>query len=216
MSTQTLDRTLLTPTSPVALSWKVVEHETPYTLQYRNGIPYIFGPADETDLAATPKALGHRYHLPHLEKGHWWKLAGLGVIASFITLILLLPIAFATTTDSAPKSSLEIAGFTSRLNDLGAVQGSDSIVLLSEGTREIAAYPDAQAYVTVSTVAAAKQDAVLTANSDGSLIYFAKADPEHVYLAYQGLPYQIEIFDPAPGASLKLARTPGLIDSLLS
>jgi hypothetical protein len=216
MSTQTLDAPLLTPTSPVALSWKVVEHETPYTLQYRNGIPYIFGPADEMDLAAIAPSSSHRFHLPHLEKGHWWKLAGLGVIASFVTLILLLPIAFATATDPAPKSALAIAGITSTLDARAAANESRSVVLLSEGEREIAAYQDAHAFATISSVAAASKDSVVTANADGSVIYYSKSTPDHVYMTYEALPYQIEIFDPAPGAALKLAKTPGLIDSLLS
>lgn len=84
----------------------------------------------------------------------------------------------------------------------------------TQNFRVIATYKDATAYDTI--VAAAKlKTGVSLANPDGSVIYYAKATPNHVYMAFKGFGYQIEIFDPTPGASLKLATTPGAIASLL-
>jgi hypothetical protein len=190
MSTQTFGQTLLTPTSPVALTWKVVEHETPYTLQYRDGVPYIFGPAHVMDPAGHIPSPSSRHRLPHVEKSHWWKLAGLGVIVSLVTLILLLPIAFATTTVESPaKSPAAIAGIAAELDQRASQQNSTSVVLVNDEERLIVAYQDAQAYSTVSTVAAMRKDSVVSSNSDGSLIYYSKAEPDHVYMAYPNLFY---------------------------
>lgn len=51
-------------------------------------------------------------------------------------------------------------------------------------------------------------------NPDGSIVYYLKASPLHVYIAFKDLAYQIEIFDPTPGASLKLATTPGILKTI--
>lgn len=84
----------------------------------------------------------------------------------------------------------------------------------TQNYRVIATYKEATAYATL--VAAAKLNTgVSLTNPDGSVVYYAKATPTHVYMAFKNLPYQIEIFDPVPGASLKLATTPGAIASLL-
>ena len=84
----------------------------------------------------------------------------------------------------------------------------------TQNYRVIATYKEATAYATL--VAAAKLNTgVSLTNPDGSVVYYAKATPTHVYMAFKGVPYQIEIFDPVPGASLKLATTPGAIASLL-
>jgi len=81
---------------------------------------------------------------------------------------------------------------------------------VKQNYRVIATYQDANAFETMQT--AGKLDTgVSITNPDGSLIYYAKATPTHVYLAFQGLAFQIEIFDPTPGVALKLATTPGLI-----
>jgi hypothetical protein len=88
---------------------------------------------------------------------------------------------------------------------------------LSDGTqnyRVIATYKDPNAFATVTAAAKISQGVSLT-NSDGSFIYYAKETPSHVYLVIKNLPYQIEIFDPVPGASLKLAKTPGIIKSII-
>lgn len=80
--------------------------------------------------------------------------------------------------------------------------------------RVIATYKEATAYQTIVAAAKLKTGVSLT-NPDGSVVYYAKATPTHVYMAFKNFPYQIEIFDPTPGASLKLATTPGAIKSLL-
>lgn len=79
--------------------------------------------------------------------------------------------------------------------------------------RVIATYQDSKAYETMQT-AGKLATGVSGTNPDGGLIYYAKATPTHVYLAYKNLPFQIEIFDPVPGAALKLAQTPGLISTI--
>lgn len=84
----------------------------------------------------------------------------------------------------------------------------------TQNYRVIATYKEANAYATIVAAAKLKTGVSLT-NPDGSVVYYAKATPTHVYMAFKNFPYQIEIFDPTPGASLKLATTPGAIASLL-
>lgn len=83
----------------------------------------------------------------------------------------------------------------------------------TQNYRVIATYKDPTAYTTVTT-AAKTSGGVSFTNPDGSFVYYSKATPTHVYLVFRNLPYQIEIFDPVPGASLKLATTPGIIGSI--
>ena len=84
----------------------------------------------------------------------------------------------------------------------------------TQNYRVIATYKEAKAYDTI--VAASKlKTGVSVTNPDGSVVYYAKATPTHVYMGFKGFGYQIEIFDPTPGASLKLATTPGLISNIL-
>jgi len=84
---------------------------------------------------------------------------------------------------------------------------------LAQNYRVIATYQVANAFQTMQT-AGKLATGVSVTNPDGSLLYYAKATPLHVYLAYKGLALQIEIFDPTPGVSLKLASTPGLIKTV--
>lgn len=84
----------------------------------------------------------------------------------------------------------------------------------TQNYRVIATYKEATAYQTIVAAAKLKTGVSLT-NPDGSVIYYAKATPTHVYMAFKNFPYQIEIYDPIPGASLKLATTPGAVASLL-
>lgn len=114
-----------------------------------------------------------------------------------------------------------MAGAKYTFNHLAA--GQDYIRYLPNGQglsdtnqnyRVIATYKEATAYETI--VAAAKlKTGISRTNPDGSVVYYAKATPNHVYMAFKNFPYQIEIFDPIPGASLKLATTTGAIASLL-
>ena len=79
--------------------------------------------------------------------------------------------------------------------------------------RIVATYKDETAYETMRT--AAKSDVGLSfTNPDGSIVYYLKASPLHVYLAFKNLAFQIEIFDPTPGAALKLATTPGILKTI--
>lgn len=84
----------------------------------------------------------------------------------------------------------------------------------TQNYRVIATYKEANAYATIVAAAKLKTGVSIT-NPDGSVVYYAKATPTHVYMAFKGLGYQIEIFDPVPGASLKLATTPGSIANVL-
>ena len=85
---------------------------------------------------------------------------------------------------------------------------------VQQNYRVIATYQDAKAYLTMQEAGKLATGVSIT-NPDGSLIYYAKASPTHVYLAYKNLAFQIEIFDPNPGVSLKLATTPGLIKTIV-
>ena len=72
--------------------------------------------------------------------------------------------------------------------------------------RVIATYSVSGAYE--STKAAGSQaNGVSLANPDGSIVYFNKDVPTNVYLAYQGIDYQIEIYDPNPKDAVTLATT---------
>jgi hypothetical protein len=76
--------------------------------------------------------------------------------------------------------------------------------------RVIATYAQAGAFE--STKAAGNQaNGVSLANTDGSIVYFNKESPSNVYLAYPGIEYQIEIYDPDPKEAVSLATTPNQI-----
>ena len=78
----------------------------------------------------------------------------------------------------------------------------------------VATYKDARAYETIQKAAKSENGVTLT-NPDGSIVYYAKASPLHVYLVFKNLAYQIEIFDPTPGAAFKLATTSGILKPIL-
>jgi hypothetical protein len=80
----------------------------------------------------------------------------------------------------------------------------------AEEYRIIGTYQDVAAYETMKK-ASESSEGVSTTNPDGSIVYYQKVSPLHVYLAFKNLPYQIEIFDPKPGVALKLATTPGIL-----
>lgn len=84
----------------------------------------------------------------------------------------------------------------------------------TQNYRVIATYKEATAYATILAASKLGTGVSLT-NPDGSIIYYAKATPTHVYMAFKNFDYQIEIFDPVPGASLKLATTPGAIKAII-
>ena len=72
--------------------------------------------------------------------------------------------------------------------------------------RVIATYAQTDAYK--STQEAGNQaEGVSLANPDGSVVYFSKNAPNNVYLAYPGVDYQIEIYDPDAKTAVTLATT---------
>lgn len=86
-------------------------------------------------------------------------------------------------------------------------------VLPGEGDtalRIIATYLRQDAFA-VTQAAANNPGAVSLSNSQGGAIYYNSATPNNVYLAYPGQNFQIEIFDPIPGAALEFALTPDKI-----
>ena len=98
-------------------------------------------------------------------------------------------------------------------NFIRYLPGGNGLTDTEQKYRIIATYKDATAYQTMKT--AAKSDTgVSVTNPDGSIVYYLKASPLHVYLAFKNLAYQIEIFDPTPGSALKLATTPGILKTI--
>ena len=98
-------------------------------------------------------------------------------------------------------------------NFIRYLPGGNGLTDTEQKYRIIATYKDETAYETMRT--AAKSDTgVSSTNPDGSIVYYLKASPLHVYLAFKNLAFQIEIFDPTPGAALKLATTPGILKTI--
>lgn len=98
-------------------------------------------------------------------------------------------------------------------NFIRYLPGGNGLTDTEQKYRIIATYKDPTAYQTMQT-AAKSTSGVSTTNPDGSIVYYLKATPLHVYLAFKNLAYQIEIFDPTPGAALKLATTPGILKTI--
>lgn len=92
--------------------------------------------------------------------------------------------------------------------------GGNGLADTAQNYRIVATYKDATAYETMQK-ASKLTTGVSATNPDGSIVYYLKASPLHVYIAFKNFPYQIEIFDPIPGASLKLATTPGILKTIL-
>ena len=98
-------------------------------------------------------------------------------------------------------------------NFIRYLPGGNGLSDTEQKYRIIATYKDATAYETMRT--AAKSDSgVSITNPDSSIVYYLKASPLHVYIAFKDLAFQIEIFDPTPGAALKLATTPGILKTI--
>jgi len=76
--------------------------------------------------------------------------------------------------------------------------------------RVIATYKLDNAY-NLLVAAGESESAVIIINQDGTVVYYEKARPKNVFMAFKGVDYQVEIFDPTPGVALKLASTPGAI-----
>ena len=98
-------------------------------------------------------------------------------------------------------------------NFIRYLPGGNGVTDTSESYRVIGTYADPNAFETLQK-AADSNTGVSSRNLDGSIVYYSKASPLHVYLAFKALPYQFEIFDPVPGVALKLANTRGLLKKI--
>lgn len=76
--------------------------------------------------------------------------------------------------------------------------------------RVIATYQEANAFATTES-AGTTADGVSLLNADGSIVYFNKNVPTNIYLAYPGIDYQIEIYDPDPKEAVSIATTQGRV-----
>ena len=72
--------------------------------------------------------------------------------------------------------------------------------------RVIATYSETDAFNSTQQ-AGSQPEGVTLANPDGSVVYFSKNAPNNVYLAYPGINYQIEIYDPDAKTAVTLATT---------
>jgi hypothetical protein len=84
---------------------------------------------------------------------------------------------------------------------------------LSSNFRVIATYTEANAFATTEA-AGATADGVSLINTDGSIVYFNKNLPSNIYVAYPGIEYQIEVYDPVPKEALILATTQGKLQMI--
>lgn len=74
---------------------------------------------------------------------------------------------------------------------------------------------------TMTDAFASTQDAGLLSggvgftNSDGAAVYYNKATPTNVYIAFQGKDVQVEIYDPNNGQAIQLATTPNTVQLVI-
>jgi hypothetical protein len=98
-------------------------------------------------------------------------------------------------------------------NFIRYLPGGNGISDTTEKYRIIGTYADPNAYATMQQ-AAASATGVSSVNPDGSIVFYSRATPLHVYMAFPDKPFQFEIFDPTPGVALKLAKTPGILKEI--
>jgi hypothetical protein len=89
----------------------------------------------------------------------------------------------------------------------------DGLGDLAPKYKVIATYPEAAAY-DITRAAGTQATAVAFINADGAAIYYSKDRDTNVYVAYSGIPFEIEIFDPKSEIALELATTPGAIKKI--
>jgi hypothetical protein len=75
----------------------------------------------------------------------------------------------------------------------------------SQAYLTVATYPFAGAYTALEKVATEK-GATRTRIADGGLAVVSTHYPDSVHIAYPALDYQVEVYDPTPGAALALVR----------
>ena len=76
--------------------------------------------------------------------------------------------------------------------------------------RIVATYPESGAY-DITRAAGTQSNAVAFVNEDGAAVYYSKEQATNVYVAFSGVPSQIELFDPNATTALKLATVPGTV-----
>jgi hypothetical protein len=79
--------------------------------------------------------------------------------------------------------------------------------------RVIATYPEAAAY-DITRAAGTQSTAISFINSDGAAVFYSKDRPTNVYVAYAGIPFEIEVFDPDAATALDFATTPGSVSKI--
>lgn len=79
--------------------------------------------------------------------------------------------------------------------------------------RVIATYPEPGAY-DITRAAGTQANAVTFINDDGAAVYYSKDRPTNVYVAYSGINYEIEIFDPDAATALSLGTIPGTVQRI--
>jgi hypothetical protein len=76
--------------------------------------------------------------------------------------------------------------------------------------RVVATYPESAAY-DITRAAGTQANAISFINADGAAIYYSKDRATNIYIAYTGIPYEIEVFDPDPATALDFATAPGAV-----
>lgn len=77
--------------------------------------------------------------------------------------------------------------------------------------RVIGTYKVANAFDTTKSASASVANSVGVTGANGEAIFYVQSNAKNVYVAFPGVDAQIEIYDPEPGASLKLATQKGLL-----
>lgn len=81
---------------------------------------------------------------------------------------------------------------------------------LKPNYRVIATYPEEAAY-DITRAAGTQSTAISFINADGAAVYYGKDRATNVYVAYSGIPYEIEVFDPDAATALSLATVAGTV-----
>tara|TARA_B110000503_G_scaffold31555_1_gene50982 strand:- start:1329 stop:2075 length:747 start_codon:yes stop_codon:yes gene_type:complete len=111
------------------------------------------------------------------------------------------------------------AKYTINAQNVGAIYvrylpNAKGISDTSPNYRVIATYKEANAYD--ATLAAGNQpNGVSFAKEDGAgVVYYNKNTPTNVYLAYEALPFQIEVFDPLAETALAMANDSNIVQAI--
>ena len=111
------------------------------------------------------------------------------------------------------------AKYTINAQNVGAIYvrylpNAKGISDTSPNYRVIATYKEANAYD--ATLAAGNQpNGVSFSKEDGAgVVYYNKNTPTNVYLAYEALPFQIEVFDPLAETALAMANDSNIVQAI--